>query len=173
MSAGTAADAGPNACGPPVVRDGVQPAPVSQTAPTAGGFDGLRVWVFLLLVIGGNALEHVGRLPAAYVYLIVGFAGLMLFYWETPRPRQSFLRWTLKVVGVCLNLFVALVTVPQLLRALLPDSLAFGLPAFFIVLVFYWVPPLTQNKRACPFWLWLLLGAGFAAFWGWAAPGSA
>jgi len=76
----------------------------------------------------------------------------------------------LKVVGIFLNVYFALVTVPQSLRGLLPDSLAFGLPAFVILFGFYWVTPLIQYRKPSPFWQWLLYAAGVAAFWAWAGP---
>ena len=165
------ADTGPYSYDLPVVHGGVgQPAPVSQPAPKAGG----RWWTSTLAIafasIAAPILHDLSGWPRLHCYVLLYCLTTVLSYWDTPQPREGFLRWTLKVVGLFLNFFFALVSVPQSLLGLLPDSLAFALPAFAIFIIFYWVPPLIQNRKTPPLWQWLLWSAAFAAFWGWAGP---
>ncbi len=107
-----------------------------------------------------------------FVYLCVAAYGvaMVLSYWQGARPKQSFLSWTLKVVGICLNFYVAFVTVPLSLRGVVPEWLAFGLPAFVATLVWYWVRPLRPSDKTYTLWHWLLYSAWSAAGWAWAGP---
>lgn len=154
----------------PVARNGVvQPAPVRRP----GWMDGFS-WKNVLVVIFGNMAARVfsewSGLPPLHTFTILYCLVVISVYWDMPKPRPGFLRWTLKVVGIFLNLFIALVTVPRSLQGLLPDSLAFALPAFVSMLVFYRVSPLMQTRRTTPFWQWLLWALVFAALWAWVGP---
>ena len=100
---------------------------------------------------------------------------MILCYWATPKPGQGFWRWTLKIVGLFLNCYIGFVTVPESLRGLLPETLAFGLPAFVISFaVLYWMPPLirTNSNRKSPLWQLLLCAAAVAAIWARVGPGA-
>ena len=64
----------------------------------------------------------------------------------------------MKIVGLFLNCYIGFVIVPDSLRGLLPEPLAF-LPAFVILfVVFNWLPPLiqTNRNRKSPLWQVLL-----------------
>jgi hypothetical protein len=179
-SAGPLADAGPYDYAPPVVHGGGQPLPAPAPVPAprpAWKNYGLALEgaiVILLAVVVAVEFQDLSRLSFLHWYMTLYCAFTVLTYWKTPKPRQSFLSWTLRVIGIFLNFFVALVTVPQSLRGLLPDSLAFGLPAFVIMLIFHWVPPLIESKKPPPpLWRRLLSAAIFAAFWAWMTPGIA
>lgn len=170
-AAGPFADAGPYAYDLPAVSDGGRPAPAPRRAWKYAGLSWKAGLVIFFVTIGSRLLNDLTGLPRLHCYMFLYCLATVFGYWDTPGPRRGFLPWALKVIGIFLNLFIALVTVPQSLRGLLPDSLAFGLPPFLFLLVFYWVPPLLQEKRTAPFWQWLLASACFAAFWGWGGPG--
>lgn len=153
----------------PVVYGAGQPAPVPR--PTWKSGMSLKGFLTILFVsIGAPAFRDWSGWSQLTCYTLLYCVATILMYWETPKPRQGFLLWTLKVVGIFLNLYVALVSVPQSLRGLLPDWLAFGLPAFLFMLAFYWVPPLMPVNKLPTLWKWLLWAAGFAAFWAWFGP---
>lgn len=168
--AGPLADAGPYEYDLPVARGGGQPAPSGSPAnqdarlPRTGKLAGL-FWI-----VATYGLNEWSGWPLLNCYAAMYCVFTIFSYWDTPKPRQGFLRWTLKVVGIFLNFFIALVTMPQSLRGLLPDWWAFALPTFVCILIFHWVPPLTQNARSTPLWQWALRAAAFAALWGWAGP---
>lgn len=169
-STGPLSGTGPYEYDLPVARDGVvQPAPVKRP----GWMDGFS-WKSVFVVIFGNmaarAFSEWSGLPPLHIFAILYCLAVISVYWDMPKPRPGFLRWTLKAVGIFLNLFIALVTVPRSLQGLLPDALAFALPAFVFMLVFYLVPPLMQNRRTTPFWQWLLWTLAFTAFWAWVGP---
>ena len=172
-STGPLSDAGPYDYDLPLVKGGAaQPAPASRPARKAHGHAWPGTLVTILATVGAMVLNQSSGWPLLHCYFIAYCVSTVFSYWDTPQPRQGFLRWTLKVVGLFLNFFVALVTVPRSLRGLLPDSLALALPTFAFLVIFYWVPPLVPlNGRTHPLWRWLLLAAGFAAFWGWLGTG--
>lgn len=172
---GPLADAGPYAYGPPATLDGARPAPAPQPAPrAAGAFLGWSweiFWLLLLMNISARALHDLSPLTRPQSFVLAYGLGTILAYWRTPKPREGFLRWTLKVVGLFLNFYFGLVSVPESLRGVLPDAWAFGLPAFGFLLALHIVPPLLKVGRDYPFWQWLLFSAALAALWGWAGPG--
>jgi len=161
------ADAGPYDYEMPVVSGGGPPAP----RPTWKS--GLSLKGFLAIgfvTIGAQALRDWSGWSQLTCYTLLYCVVTILMYWDSPQPRRGFLPWTLKVVGIFLNLYVALVTVPQSLRGLLPDALAFGLPTFLFMLAFYWVPPLVPVNKLPTLRKWLLWSVGFAVFWAWFGP---
>ena len=170
QTAGPLADAGPYDYDLPVARDAGPPAHAPRPARRAGGLSWMSVCAIAFVSIATQVLHDWSGLPRLHCQMILYCVAFIFMYWDTPRPKQGFLTWTLQVVGIFLNAFVALVTVPQSLRGLLPDSLAFSLPVFFVILIFYWVSPMIQSGRAGTLRTWLLCAAGFAAFWGWLGP---
>jgi hypothetical protein len=167
-SAEPRADAGAYDYAPPVVSGAGQPA--TQPAPKLSRESWKGAIAIAAVSLAAPMLHDLSGWPRLHCYLLLYCVATVFSYWETPKPRQNFLRWTLKVVGIFLNFFVAFVTVPLSLLGLLPDSLAFALPAFAFMVAFYWVPPLLQARRTTPLWQWLLWSAGFAALWGWLGP---
>jgi hypothetical protein len=170
-STGPLSGAGPYEYDLPVAQSGAgQPAPVRRPG-WKDGFSWKSVFVIIFGNMAAQSLSEWSGLSPLHTYTILYCLIIISVYWDMPKPRPSFLRWTLKVVGIFLNLFIALVTVPRSLRGLLPDSLASALPAFAFFLVLYWVPPLTHlNRKRPPLWQWLLWAAVFATFWGWLGP---
>ena len=170
-STGPLSGAGPYEYDLPVARGVVgQPAPVRRPG-WKEGFSWKSVLVIMFGNIAAQSLSEWSGLPLLHTYTILYCLIIISVYWDMPKPRPGFLQWTLKVVGIFLNLFIALVTVPRSLRGLLPDSLASALPAFAFFLVLYWVSPLTHlNRKTPPLWQWLLWAAVFATFWGWLGP---
>jgi len=166
-SAGHLADAGPYVYDLPATRGGQQ---AGRHEPQGDSSSSKGILSLILLNVLARGLHDFYSLPLLHSFIIVCGVGAIIGYWGSPRPRQSFLSWTLKIVGLCLNIYIGLVTVPASLRGQLPDPLAFGLPAFALFLIFYWVPPLRTNRVKCPFWQWLLCAAGFAVIWSWAGP---
>lgn len=169
-STGPLSGTGPYEYDLPVARDGAgQPAPVKRL-----GWKNSFSWRGVFIVIFGNmaARAFIGwsGLSPVYSFAILYCLVVISVYWDIPKPRPGFVRWTLKVVGIFLNLFIALVTVPRSLHGLLPESLAFALPAFVCMLIFYRVSPLMQTSRTTPLWQWLLWALAFAAVWAWVGP---
>lgn len=162
---GPLADAGPYDYDLPVVSGVGPPAPAPRRASLSSGFDWKSLLVTLFATIGARALRDWSGWSQLYCYTIIGCVVTVFIYWDTSKPRRGFLPWTLKVVGIYLNLYVALVTVPQSLRGPLPDALAFGLPAFLFMLAFHWVPPLVWTGKTHTLRKWLLWSLAFAAFW--------
>lgn len=163
------ADAGPYTHDLPVTHGGGQPVHVPRRARQ--DFKGSWKWGSLIILnFAAHALHDESRLTQLESYAVVYGIATVFMYWVGERPKQSFLSWTLKVVGIWLNCYVWFVTMPESLRGLIPEPLAFGLPAFVVTLIFYWGPSLGRNSRTCPFWQWLLCAAAFAAFWGWMGP---
>jgi hypothetical protein len=75
------------------------------------------------------------------------------------------------MVGIWLNCYVGFVTVPESLRGVLPEPLAFGLPAFLITAVLYCVAPAKPNTGyKWPLWQWLVFAGWVAACWVWIGP---
>lgn len=104
-------------------------------------------------------------------YLLLYGSASILGYWWKPKPGPGFLPWALKMVGIWLNCYVGLVTVPESLRGLLPEPLAFGLPAFFITALLYCVIPVRPDTgKRLPLWQWLLWATAAAAIWEWFGP---
>ena len=167
QAAGTPADAWPYDHGPPVVSGGGQPAHLPRPVPTENQWPWRSFWALLLLKFAAEALDEWSRLTLLGSFVMVYGAATVFGYWVGERPRQSFPSWALKVVGIGLNCYVGLATVPLSLRVLLPGPLAFGLPAFIVALLYYWVPPMKAAGRTTPLWQWLLWAATFAVFWGW------
>jgi amino acid transporter len=98
-------------------------------------------------------------------YSVLAFAALVVVR-NLPRQRESLLRWALKIVGVLLNCYVGFMTVPALLRDLLPELLAFGLPAFLVTAALYCAAPVNPGTgREWTLWQWLLWAGWVAAVW--------
>lgn len=169
-SAGPLADAGPYAYDLPVTRGGGRPAPAPHPARPSAGSGIAWGGGILLLNFMGDVLDDLTTLTELQSAMVIYAVAASFAYWATPSPRQGFLRWTLKVVGLFLNLYVGLVTVPASLRAHLPAPLAFGLPAFVLLLALCWVVRSKPGGKASPLWQWLLCAATLAAFWGWTGP---
>ena len=153
----------------PVARGGVHPAHAPRPA-RQGQWSWKSSGIILLLNIAANAFHDFSGWPQLESFVVVYGVASLFAYWVGERPRQSFLPWALKLVGIWLNFYIGFVTVPESLRGLLPEPLAFGLPAFFVTLIFYWVPPLKQSSKTYTLWQWLLCAVAIAAFWGWAGP---
>lgn len=170
-SAGPLADAGPYVYDLPVAQGGGQPLPATATAPAprtaweSAGWSLAECLAIFFISLGASSLKEWSGWSYLQCYAVLYAAFTILTYWSRPRPRPkgSFPRWALKMVGIWLNCYVGLVTVPASLRGLIPEPLAFGLPAFVIVAILYCVAPVRQDTGTkWPFWQWLLV-AGFAA----------
>jgi hypothetical protein len=167
--AGPLADAGPydydlpatRAAGPPPVA----PRPVWKKV-------GLSVaetaWLFVILFGTPYISNLTGwRLFECYIILFGVYPALKY----RPQPGENFARWVLKAVGMWLNCYVGFVTVPESLRGLLPESLAFGLPAFIVTAALYYVAPVKPDTgKKWPFRQWLLVAAWAATVWAWMGP---
>jgi hypothetical protein len=174
-SAGTPADAVPYTYDLPVVSGGGQPEHAPRPARPDTGWSVGGLLGLVLLNVVARAFADLSPLPKLQSYALVSAFTMILCYWATPKPRQGFWQWTLKIVGLILNFYIGFVTVPGSLRGLLPAPLAFGLPAFVILfVVLYWMPPLVQtySNRKSPLWQLLLCAAAIAALWGWVGPGA-
>ncbi len=146
------------------------PAPAPQPAPTnplQSWLTGAASFGLLLLFI---FRDDVGRWWFVYSYAAIYAFSTIVSYWQGERPKQSFLSWTLRVVGIWLNLYVGLVTVPASLRGSVPDWLAFGLPAFVMTLVYQRALPLKPSDKTYTLRQQLLYAAWLAAVWAWAGP---
>ena len=130
------------------------------------GWSWRNTLTLLLVIVGANAIRDAGWMRLLPAYMVCYGVVTIVEYWIPPRPPQSFVSWALKVVGVILNLYVGLVTLPASLKNSLPTPLAYGLPAFVVFLIFYWVPPLYPIKRKNALWKWVIGAAAFAALWG-------
>jgi hypothetical protein len=168
QTTGTPADAGPYDYDLPVMHGGGPPSHLPR--PARYQWSWKTVGAFILLNIAAHALHDWSSLTELQSFVVVGLFATVFGYWVGERPKQSFLSWTLKVVGIWLNCYVGFVTVPVSLRGLISEPLAFGLPAFFVTLIFYWITPLKHKNKALRLWQWLLYAAGVAAFWGWMGP---
>lgn len=141
------------------------PPPTAQT-----GTDWQTTVLFLLPPLVGMPLDGIHPFSMVQVCAVMyGLVGI-LWYWVAPRPPQSFLSWILKIIGVWLNFYVALVTIPQLLRVHLPEQLAFTLPALVGLLIFAWLPPLKPNYPQTSRWQQVLSALTLAYFWGTIGP---
>lgn len=130
--------------------------------------EGLGIFV---INFGAQYLHAWGGWRLLHCYMLVGMPFVVLKYWSGPRPQQNFPRWFLKVVGIGLNCYVGFVTVPESLRGLLPETLAFGLPAFLTTAAFYFVAPVRPDTgKKVPLWQWLLVAGWAAAVWVWFGP---
>lgn len=168
---GTPADTGPYDYDLPVVGGIGQPVHVPRPASWRSGLGWKSVLSIFAATTGAQMLRDMSGWSMLQSYMLMYCVVTVFMYWDTPKPRRGFLPWTLKVVGIFLNAYVVLVTVPMSLRGLLPDWLAFGLPAFAFLMVFYWMPPLLRlNQKTPALWQWLLWAAAFSAFWGWFGP---
>jgi hypothetical protein len=136
------------------------PAPTNSQIPEAWGKILFAANLLLLLFVRPGGRSFI------YYYAALCAAAMVASYWQGERPKQSFVSWTLKVVGIWLNLYVAFVTVPVSLRGLLPEEYAFGLPAFVMTLVYYWVRPAKPSDTPYPLWRWVAYAALVAIFWG-------
>jgi hypothetical protein len=116
--------------------------------------------------VAAQALNGAGlmRLLPAYIlaYGVLAVVELRI----PPRSPQSFVSCVLRIAGVCLNLYVGLVSLPAALRESLLAPLAHGLPAFLVALIFYWVPPFYPAGRRQEFWKWAIGAVVFAVLWG-------
>lgn len=123
-------------------------------------------FVVALVTVAANFIKDAGWMRLLPAYMVCYAAATLIEYWFPPRPPERFLPWALKVVGIFLNFYVGLVTLPALLRNSLPTPLAHGLPVFAFCLVIYYVPPLYPVKRKTALWKWVVGSAAFAALWG-------
>src|ERR1044071_329620 len=113
-STGPLSDAGPYEYDLPAARGGVgQPAPASQPVSKDSGRSWKSTLFVVLAAVGAAELEELSGLRLIYCYAILYCIVIVLSYWDQPKPRQGFLRWTLEVVGLFINFFIALVAVPQ------------------------------------------------------------
>ena len=169
--AGRQADPDPYAYDIPLMQQ-MQPAPAPAPQPAATNT--IQSW---LTGLGSSALlmmfifrEDVGQWWYVYFYAAICAFSTIAGYWQGERPKQSFLSWTLRVVGLWLNLYVGLVTVPVSLRGSAPDWLTFGLPAFVMALVYQWAVPLKPNDTKYTLQQRLMYAVWAAAVWAWAGP---
>jgi hypothetical protein len=170
-TAGPLADAGPYTYDLPAVRDDVRLMDTARLAAEGGKHTTwIRPVAFFALFPGAQVVHEMFGLPTLHAYVAVYCLICILEYWDSPKPRQGFVSWTLKVIGVWLNGFVGFVSVPQSLRGLLPDELAFGLPAFLVMLVFYWLPFLKRDGVRPSPWRYFLVAAGLAILWAFLGP---
>lgn len=167
---GPLSDAGPYDYDLPVVSGVGPPAP----APRPTWKSGLSLKGFLAIgfvTVGAQVLRDWSGWSQLQCYTLLYCVAVIFMYWDTPKPRQGFLSWSLKVVGIFLNCYVGLVTVPESLRGLLPEPLAFGLPAFLIMAFLYCALPVRPDTgKKAPLWQWLLCATAFAVIWGWVGP---
>lgn len=171
-SKGPLADAGPYTYDLPVAQGGGQPLPVPQPRPVRKAFDWSWAVTILFVSFFAQPLHDWSGWRLIACYMLLCGTGSILSYWSKPKPRPSFLPWALKVVGIWLNCYIGLVTVPLSLGGLLPAPLAFGLPAFVVVLALYLVLPLRPDTgKKMPLWQWLLWSLAAAVCWGLLAPG--
>jgi hypothetical protein len=166
-SAGPLADAGTYTYDLPVTYGVGQlshmPRPVQKSTRSAWVTSGILV----LLNFSSQWLHGWSGWGLLHCYLLLYGAASILSYWTKAKPRPKFLPWTLKVVGIWLNCYIGLVTVPESLRSLLPEPLAFGLPAFFVTLALYSVMPVKPDTgKKWSLWQWLLWAMAAAAYWG-------
>lgn len=166
---GPLANAGPYTYDLPLRHDPGPPTHLPRPVQKSYKWSWKSSGLIILLNFAAQALHDGSRLTAFESYVAVYGVFTIFGYWVGERPKQSFLSWTLKVIGIWLNCYVGLVTVPASLHGILSEPLAYGLPAFLVALAFYWVPPLkaTHANRAPEFWHWLLGAAAAAVFWGW------
>ena len=165
-AAGPLADAGPYDYDLPVARGGGQPLPAPRPAWKSTGWSWAECMSLFFISFGASFLQNLSGWRTLHCYMILYAASTVLWYWSGPRPRQSFPRWALKVVGIWLNCYVGLVTVPESLSALIPEPLAFGLPAFVLTAVLYCVLPVRPDTgKKFPLWRWLLFAGCAAVFW--------
>ena len=113
-SAGTPADSGPYAYDPPVVSGVVvgPPAHAPRPARPGTGWSVEGVVGLILLNVVARSFADLSPLPKLESYALVSAFTMTLCYWATPKPRQGFWRWTLKIVGLFLNCYIGFVTVP-------------------------------------------------------------
>lgn len=129
-----------------------------------------NVLTVALVTIVAQGLNGAGVLPLFQAYMLAYAVAAVIEYWIPPRPPSSFAKWVLKIAVTCINIYAGLQAIPKALSHFLWPPLAYGLPAFSLFLIIYWVPPLYPMKRKDKFKVWILASLGFALFWGWVGP---
>lgn len=170
-STGPLADAGPYEYDLPVARSVSQPVPAPAPARKRIGWNIAETLFIGLMGMGAQFSQSWFGWRLIHGYVFMYAMGALARYLSKPQPKQSFPQWLLRQLGIWLNCYIGFVTVPESLRGLLPDPLAFGLPAFLITAVMYVVAPIKPGTaQKWPLWQWLLFAAFCAVVWAWSAP---
>ncbi|MBV9928927.1 MAG: hypothetical protein JOZ96_28200 [Acidobacteria bacterium] len=173
--AGPLDGAGPYDYDLPAARAGAQPVPVPAPRPKWKRASFKLADAIAILFISFSVPWLKGatgwRLITCYAFLYAGYTFLTYWTRPDPKPKEGFVRWALKMLGLWLNGYFALVTVPEALDGLLPEWLAFALPAFLLTYALYYVTPVRRDTGLkWPLWQWLVLAAWVAVAWAWLGP---
>ena len=125
-------------------------------------------WITIIGTLGANVLRHGEIVPFPYEYMVSYTVAFLIGYWIPPKPAQSFRHYAGRTLSIVSILHAGLWAAPQMLNRFLWTPLAYGLPAFALMIWAYWVKPLDPtNTKQNKFWVHLLIAAALAIVYTW------
>jgi hypothetical protein len=103
---------------------------------------------------------------AAVAWIGCGTLAILLAYWFRPRPRETFLRWTLILETYLLGMVVIGYLIPLRLKTVLPKPIAFDVPIFLVSFAFYFMPANPIYRKQSRLGRWTLGCVAVAAVFG-------